>query len=81
MDEEEIKVEFDKKITPELKAEGEAREIIRQIQEARKQAGCRLDEIIQVGLPAWPKDYEELIKKEVLASKLVEKEKIEIFRF
>jgi len=81
LDEEEIKVEFDKKITPELKAEGEAREIIRQIQEARKQAGCRLDEIIQVGLPAWPKDYEELIKKEVLASKLVEKEKIEIFRF
>ena len=47
----ELKVDIDKKITPQLKAEGEVRELIRQVQELRKQAGCQLDEKIVVTLP------------------------------
>lgn len=76
----ELEIEIDSKITPELKKEGEAREIIRKIQEARKEAGCRLDEIVEVGLPSWPKEFENLILKETLASKLFKQDYLEIVR-
>ncbi len=52
----ELKVSLDKKITPQLKSEGEVRDQIRQIQELRKKAGCRLDEKIRVTLPQAPKE-------------------------
>jgi len=74
----EVEVELDARITPDLKNEGEAREIIRQIQEARKQAGCRPDEIVQVKLPWWPKNFGKMIAKETLASKLVKSQNLEI---
>ncbi len=41
---------LDTKITPELKREGYAREIIRQIQQARKQAGFEVDDRIVLSL-------------------------------
>ena len=67
---EEIEVELDTKITPMLKAEGETREIVRQIQEARKKAGCKLDEKVVVELPTWPKEFEEDIKSKTLTREL-----------
>ena len=73
-------VELDTKITPELKEEGEAREIIRGIQEARKTAGCRLDEVVEATLPSWPKNFENLIKKETLTSRLSYGKIVEIKR-
>ncbi|MBI3559446.1 class I tRNA ligase family protein, partial [Candidatus Gottesmanbacteria bacterium] len=66
-----LEIKLDTKLTPELEAEGKARDLIRDIQEARKEAGTALDEKITVYLPAWPKDFEEYIKKETLAIKLV----------
>ncbi len=74
----EMKGELDTTITPELKEEGEARDIIREIQEARKEAGCRLSDEIEVGLPSWPKKFEEEIKEKTLAKKLYQAEKLEI---
>jgi isoleucyl-tRNA synthetase len=74
----ELTVELDTTITPELEEEGETREIIRQIQEARKEAGCGLADLIEVGLPSWPKKFEEEIKKKTLARKLYQTEKLEI---
>lgn len=71
---------LDTKITPELKDEGEAREIIRQIQQARKDAGCDLAEKIVVVLPNWPKKFEEEIKKKTLTKELTKGEKISIKR-
>ncbi len=62
---EEMKGELDTEITLELKKEGEARDIMRQIQEARKEAGCRLDEQISVEFPDWPCGLSELLQKEV----------------
>jgi isoleucyl-tRNA synthetase len=76
----EPKVEFDTKITQELKEEGEARELIRQIQEARKLAGCRLDEQIEVVAPSWPKKFEEEIKRETLTTGFTSGEKLKIRR-
>ena len=71
---------FDLKLSSELKAEGEAREIVRNIQQERKESGCSLDETISVELPDWPKDFEEYIKKETLAKELVKGNDITIMK-
>lgn len=67
-----LSVELDTKITRQLKAEGEAREMIRQIQELRKKEGCRLDQKIVVFGPRFPeqKKLREFLKQKVLAVKL-----------
>jgi len=72
----ELSVKLDTRLTPKLKAEGEAREIIRNIQSARKTAGCKLDQEVKVQLPSWPKEFEEEIKRQTLASELVKGEKL-----
>jgi len=61
---------LDTEITEELKLEGQAREVIRFIQEMRKEAGFEVDNRIQishVGLSEVFKQFGELIKKETLA--------------
>lgn len=68
------------KLTPKLKKEGEAREIIRSIQQARKEAGCELSEFVTVTLTSWPKAYEKQIKQQTLAAKLVKGESLKIKR-
>ena len=72
--------ELDTKITPELETEGKARDLIRDIQVARKEAGCNLDEKVEVVLPSWPKEFEQEIKKQTLASGITKGEKLEIVR-
>src|SRR5258706_68314 len=64
----ELSGELDTVITPELKAEGEARDIIRMIQEERKKLGTSLLEKVAVVLPSWPKEFEDYIKKHALVS-------------
>ena len=58
--------EFDFTITDELKQEGEARVIVRKIQEERKKLGTSLDELVVVNLPEWPAKFEDDIKKKAL---------------
>lgn len=66
----ELKVELDTAMSPQLRAEGEARDLVRKIQEARKEAKTALDEQVIVYLPSWPKDFEDEIKKRALVSEL-----------
>jgi len=77
----ELKVELDTKITPELKEEGEVRELVRKVQELRKKAGCRLDEEIIIEGPELPTNLrlKESLKKETLAKELRTGKKLEIF--
>jgi isoleucyl-tRNA synthetase len=77
---EELKIKLDTTLTPELIAKGEARGIIRQIQQARKEVGCGLDEAVDVVLPDWPKEFEEDIKKKTLAINLIKGDSLEIKR-
>lgn len=62
--------------TPELEAEGVARDAIRAVQEARKNAGLEVSDRIELGLLAAPDDaaaletHAELIKGETLATSL-----------
>ncbi len=66
---------LDVEITPELKSEGEAREIIRVIQQARKKAGFDIDDRIAVcykGLTEVFVTHKKLISHEVLADEVRE---------
>lgn len=69
-------VEFDFELTPELRAEGLMREIIRHIQAARKKAGLNVDDRIGLNFTSENtevldsfKKFEQEISKEVLATK------------
>ena len=69
-------VEFDFELTPELRAEGLMREIIRHIQTARKKAGLNVDDRIELNFISENtealdsfKKFEQEISKEVLARK------------
>jgi isoleucyl-tRNA synthetase len=67
----EIGIGYDITLTPLLIAEGEARKIIRQIQEARKNANVERDSLVSVTLPDWPKEFEEEIKRKAKARELI----------
>jgi isoleucyl-tRNA synthetase len=47
-DDEELKVELDTSVTPELESEGYARELVRQVQEFRKKLGLNKREFIEL---------------------------------
>jgi len=66
----ELKVDLDTHITAALKKEGEARELIRKIQEARRKAGYRLDQWIICYAPKWPEEHEQEIKRQTLVKTL-----------
>ncbi|MBQ5812484.1 class I tRNA ligase family protein [Candidatus Saccharibacteria bacterium] len=56
---------LDKTLTDELKREGQAREIIRAVQSARKHAGLRQDDLVKLSLSIDPPtEYIDLIKSE-----------------
>lgn len=60
---------LDKTLTEELKREGYARDLIRAIQTARKNAKLNMDDKIRLSLSIdLPSGFEELIKTEVLAT-------------
>jgi len=70
-------IKLDIKITEDLKLEGMAREIIRGIQEMRKEAGYEVDNRIKVGYSGQSEVFSkfgDIIKKEVLADELSEEE-------
>ena len=54
---------FDTQITPELQAKGEAREVIRTIQQWRKKAGLMPDQRVKAGLTSWPAEYQTEIEQ------------------
>ena len=68
-----IKIMLDTEITEELKLEGQAREVIRAIQQMRKEADYQLDDRMKVGydgLLAVFDKFGDLIAKETLADEL-----------
>ena len=57
----EIKIALDTKITAELAEEGQSRDLIRQIQQLRKEQNLTLADKTKIVASVWPKAYEEQI--------------------
>jgi len=76
----EMSVSFDINLTKELKEEGDARDIIRLIQQERKKLRTSLDEKINVILKDWPKEFEEEIKRKAMVEKLIKGENFSVNR-
>lgn len=75
-----IAIELDTRMTAELRAEGEAREIIRVIQDERKKRGVKPREPIIVRVPAIPAGFEAEIRRRTFAEKLLVGEPMSIRR-
>lgn len=76
---EQLEVELDTDITPELKREGLMREVVRNVQQARKEAGLNVDDRIELHLFTEDaelkrvlEEHAEVIKAETLAVSLSE---------
>ncbi len=61
--------------------EGEAREIIRQVQQLRKKQNLHLTDRIILTLPSWPVKYEQLIKLKTLSVQIKRGPTIKIEKF
>ncbi len=73
-----VPVQLDLEITPELHREGLMREVVRQVQNARKEAGLNVDDRIHLSLDTHDEElaqaiaeYTDTIKSETLATDLV----------
>ncbi len=62
-----IQVALDIKLTPALEREGQAREIIRSVQQLRAAQNIPLLAGIQLTLPEWPEEFDEYIKQKTRA--------------
>lgn len=71
---------LDLQLTQNLINKGKAREIIRKIQEARKNANCSMAEFVDVTLPEWPEDQVQYIKRKSLVKTISKGDTIEIIR-
>jgi isoleucyl-tRNA synthetase len=63
-----LTVTLSTEITSELKEEGDARKLIREIQNLRKKQGLKLTDTIVIYAPCWPKKFEKEIREKTLAT-------------
>ncbi|MBW7956203.1 isoleucine--tRNA ligase [Patescibacteria group bacterium] len=68
---EQFAVELDTQLTPELEVEGKARELMRSIQQLRKEAGVNVMDFVTVEAPEWPVEWEDRIKQKTKLHALV----------
>jgi isoleucyl-tRNA synthetase len=58
-----FEAEFDLELTEDLVAEGEARKVIRRIQNWRKDAGLEVNQEVPVYLKTWPNQFTKMIEE------------------
>jgi isoleucyl-tRNA synthetase len=58
-----LEVKYDLALTPELKKEGDVRELIRNIQKLRRKAGLKVGDTATVQAPEWPEGFKSEIEE------------------
>ena len=76
----EPKIDLDINITSELAKEGEVRNLIRQIQQLRKDQNLTMVDKTEVIAPTWPKEYEKIILSSTVSISIKEGDKLEVVR-
>ncbi len=76
-----LEVELDISITPELKEEGEARDLIRQIQQLRKEQNLTLRDKTDIKLPSWPKKFEKMILQQTASISIEKGKQLKVIKF
>lgn len=71
-------VTLDTNLTPELIAEGESRDLIRSIQNLRKEAALNLQDKIKIFCPKWPIKFEADILNKTLANSIEKSDSLKI---
>ncbi len=71
---------LDTKITEELAQEGQARDLIRQIQQLRKEGNFTLVDKTKIIVDSWPKDFEKLILSNTSSISIEKGEKLQIIK-
>jgi isoleucyl-tRNA synthetase len=66
-----LSVQLDTTMTPELKAEGEARELIRAIAGLRKKAGLTIADQARISAPSWPSAWQSEIERKTNSTLMV----------
>jgi isoleucyl-tRNA synthetase len=74
----ELEVNLDTTITPQLKAEGEARDLIRQVQIERRNMGLKLTDKIRIKAKNWPKKIEKDILQKTGAISIEKAENLSV---
>jgi isoleucyl-tRNA synthetase len=69
---------LDTTITDELREEGEANELMRNIQMTRREAGLSPEDMVVVTAPDWSKKFEEEILRRTRATKIVKGDKLSV---
>jgi len=75
-----LSVALDTNISPQLKAEGDARDLIRSIQSLRKEANLNLTDKIEIFAPNWPADFEAEILSKTLGQKITSSDQLKIVK-
>lgn len=76
----EPEVSLDTKITQVLKEEGEARDLIRQIQQLRKEQGLTLADKTKIIVPSWPRTFEKQILAGTASVSIEKGEQFAVFK-
>lgn len=67
---ESLNAEYNTEITDELRQEGEARDLVREIQKERRKMGLQQGDLITLVLPNYPEAFADYIKQKVMAKEL-----------
>ena len=76
----EPEVELDTKITPNLRQEGEARELIRQIQQLRKEQDMTLEDKTKIIAPSWPSSLEKMILIGTTSTSIIKGDRLKVMK-
>ena len=74
----EISLSYDTVLTPELKKEGELRDVVRSIQQMRKKLGVQVNDKVAITLPEGFKEFEQQIQEQVNALTISYGEKLDV---